>query len=140
MYLKKSELKKISQELLAEFKGVLSWKWDDRFDSFLAEFPAESKDEISAILERHLSRKWDKKTIRQAPDSLREDAGMFGDLRAEQLLFTTDPEGNLLIMAAWWPWGDGEVISVRIASPDPHAEEDTDEGSGFFAKLKGLFS
>jgi len=137
MYLNKSDLKKACAELLADFNGVLSWKWDKNFGAFLAEFSAEIQDEVRSILQRHLSQEWDRKTIRSAPDTLKTGAGEFGDLRSGQLLFTSDPESNVLILAAWWPWRDGEVVSVRIASP---AEESPDsEKIGIFERLKDLF-
>jgi hypothetical protein len=31
------------------------------------------------------------------------------------LLFTSDPKRDALIFCAWWPWGDGKTISIRIA-------------------------
>lgn len=137
MYLNKSDLKEACGELLADFDGVLSWKWDKNFGAFMAEFSAESQNEVRPILERHLSQKWDSNTIRNAPDTVKTGAGEFGDMRSGQLLFTSDPEGNVLILAAWWPWGDGEVVSVRIASP---AEESPDsEKTGIFKRFKGLF-
>jgi hypothetical protein len=137
MYLNKSDLKVACGELLADFDGVLSWKWDKNFGAFMAEFSAESQDEVRSILERHFSQEWDIKSIRKAPDIVKTGAGEFGDIRSGQLLFTSGPEGNVLILAAWWPWGDGEVVSLRIASP---AKESPDsEKTGIFQRFKGLF-
>ncbi len=106
MHLNKSDLKEVCGELLADFDGVLSWKWD-------------------------------RKTIRNAPDIVKTGAGEFGDMRSGQLLFTSDPKGNMLILAAWWPWGDGEVVSLRIASS---AEESPySEKTVIFQRFKHLF-
>jgi len=137
MYLNKSDLKEACGELLADFDDVLSWKWDKNFGAFMAEFSAESQDEVRSILERHFSQEWDIKSIRKAPDIVRTGAGEFGDMRSGQLLFTSDPEGNVLILAAWWPWGDGEVVSLRIASPAK--ESHYSEKTGIFQRFKGLF-
>ena len=137
MHLNKSDLKEVCGELLADFDGVLSWKWDKNFGAFLAEFSAESQDEVRSILERHFSQKWDRKSIRKAPDIVKRGAGEFGDMRSGQLLFTSDPKGNVFILAAWWPWGDGEVVSLRIASSaeeSPHSEK-----TGIFQQFKNLF-
>jgi hypothetical protein len=38
-----------------------------------------------------------------------------GGLRPGQLLFTSDPNREAFIFCAWWPWGGGETISIRIA-------------------------
>ena len=138
MHLEKNELEKICTELLHDLEGLLSWKWDDRFDALLAEFPVERKDEVRSVLDGHLGQTWDKKSIGQAPGAVKDLSGIFSDLRSSQLLFTSDPEGNVLIFAAWWPWGDGEVISLRLASPDPDAPPP--EKEGFFARIKSIFS
>ena len=117
MHLKKSNLEKVSRELLSASWGVFSWKWDHRFEAFLAEFSADNGDELRAILERDFSKVWDSLNIREAPDIVKMCNNNFGGLRSGQLLFTTDPSQNVFVFGAWWPWGDGETISLRIASP-----------------------
>ncbi|MFZ0482299.1 MAG: hypothetical protein WAL93_02825 [Desulfobacterales bacterium] len=117
MNLKKSDLEKISRKLLSASRGVLSWKWDQRFEAFLAEFSADKRDEFRSILERDFSNVWDSSNIREAPDIVKMCNNSFGGLRSGQLLFTTDPSQDVFICGAWWPWGDGRTISLRIASP-----------------------
>ena len=137
MYLNESDLKEACKELLSDFDGVLSWKWDKNFEALLAEFSVKDQEEISSILERHLSLKWDKDTFRKAPDIIKRNAGHLGDLHKGQMLFTSDSEENMLILAAWWPWGDGEVVSLRIASPD--TESPVSEKTGVLTRIKGFF-
>jgi len=117
MHLKKPDLEKVSRELLSASWGVFSWKWDHRFEAFLAEFSADNGYELRAILERDFSKVWDSLNIREAPDIVKMCNNNFGGLRSGQLLFTTDPSQNVFVFGAWWPWGDGETISLRIASP-----------------------
>jgi len=117
MNLKKSDLEKISRKLLSATRGVLSWKWDHRFEAFLAEFSVDKRDEFRSILERDFSNVWDSSNIREAPDIVKMCSNRFGGLRSGQLLFTTGPSQDVFICGAWWPWGDGRTISLRIASP-----------------------
>lgn len=117
MHLKKPDLEKVSRELLSASWGVFSWKWDHRFEAFLSEFSADNGYELRAILERDFSKVWDSLNIREAPDIVKMCNNNFGGLRSGQLLFTTDPSQNVFVFGAWWPWGDGETISLRIASP-----------------------
>ena len=117
MHLKKSDLEEVSEEFLNAFRGVLSWKWDHRFEAFLTEFSADKRDEFRSILERNFSNVWDSSNIREAPDVVKMCNNNFGGLRSGQLLFTTDPSQDVFICGAWWPWGDGRTISLRIASP-----------------------
>lgn len=37
-----------------------------------------------------------------------------GGLMSGQLLFTSDPNQDAFIFCAWWPWGDGKTISIRV--------------------------
>ncbi len=69
-----------------------------------------------------------------APEQIKTKSVDLGELRENQLLFTTDPGGNVLIFAAWWPWGNGEVVSVRIASPSNG--EQPPEAQGILSKIK----
>ncbi|MBW2640176.1 MAG: hypothetical protein JRE10_08440 [Deltaproteobacteria bacterium] len=95
MHLKKSDLEKVSRELLSASWGVFSWEWDHRFEAFLAEFSADNADKFRAILERDFSKVWDNLNIREAPDIVQMCNKNFGGLRSGQLLFTTDPRNYL---------------------------------------------
>jgi len=103
------------KKLSSAFQGVLSWKWDSRLEAVLAEFGAGQKDDIRAILERFLPMPWNGSNIGKAPAIVRTINGHLGELRPGQQLFTSDPEGDAFVFCAWWPWGDGKTISIRIA-------------------------
>jgi hypothetical protein len=113
--LNKSDVENVCRELLRGFQGVLSWQWDGRFETVLAEFGVDNKDSVRAILERYLGHIWDSSNIGYAPDIVRAINIRVGKLRSGQLLFTSDPSREALIFGAWWPWGDGQTISIRIA-------------------------
>lgn len=108
------DIEDICRELASAFQGILSWKWDRRFETVLAEFGVDKKENIRAILERHLSATWDSSNVGNAPDTVRTIESHFGGLWPGQLLFTSDPNRDALIFGTWWPWGDGKEISIRI--------------------------
>ncbi|MFC1817387.1 hypothetical protein ACFL0M_15985 [Thermodesulfobacteriota bacterium] len=114
----KSDLENVCREIANAFQGVLSWKWDDRFEAVLAEFGVENKDSIRAILESYLSFVWDSPNIGNVPDSVGMINNYFGGLMSGQLLFTSDPNHDVFIFGAWWPWGNEETISIRIGPFD----------------------
>ena len=134
MALNKAQIKELCKELLDDFERVLSWQWDSGFNALVAEFSTAKQDEVRSVLERHLGFKWDSLSIRKAPELIKIKSGDLGDLRDNQLLFTTDPAGNVLIFAAWWPWGNGEVVSVRITSPS--SGEQPLAAEGILSKIK----
>jgi len=137
MQSKKDHIEKVSRELLSASWGAFSWKWDDYFEAFLAEFSADNGDEFRAILERDFSKVWDSSSIREAPDIVQMCNNCFGGLRSGQLLFTTDPSQDVFVGGAWWVWGNGETISFRITSPTKELQQE--KKTGLFKRLIGLF-
>jgi len=113
--LEKTGVENDCKELCKAFQGMLSWKWDSRLETVLAEFGVKKKDNVREILERYLRTTWDGSNIGNAPDPVQAVNGHLGGLRSGQLLFTSDPKGDAFISCAWWPWGDGKTISIRIA-------------------------
>lgn len=137
MNMTKSELQEVNKELFSDLEGILKWTWDKNFQALLAEFSAKDQEKVSSILEKHLNLKWDSDSISTAPDTIKSTTGLFGDLRQNQMLFTSDPEGNVFVYAAWWPWGDGDVISVRILSPGDESSDS--EKPGILSRILGIF-
>jgi len=137
--LNKSDVDSVCGELSHAFQGVLSWKWDDRFETVLAEFGVETKDKVRAILERYLSSTWDSANVGTAPEIVRTIDSDFGGLRPGQWLFSSDPDQDALIFCAWWPWGNGKSISIRIGlSYQKLSESESDEKVDLFKKSFGV--
>ena len=100
--------------LRSALEGILEWKWDGRFGTILAEFPSEKKQGVQDILGRYLVHRWDSVTIGEAPQIAQRVNGRLGGLMSGQMLLVSDPEDDPLVYCAWWPWGDGQAISIRI--------------------------
>ena len=124
--LNQSDIETICKQLFDEFRGILSWKWDDWIRTILAEFSADKEKDIRAILEKFLPISWDSSTINTAPQIVQTLGKHLGGLRPTQLLFSSHPSHDAFVFCAWWPWGDGMTISLRIAPFDknlPKPEE-----------------
>jgi len=106
----------LCKELSRAFEGVLTWKWDDRFQTVLAEFNVDNKTRVRDVLVRRLDRVWDSANIKKAPAVVQTIIGGLGGIMPDQFLFTSDPDRDSLVFCAWWPWGNGETISIRLAS------------------------
>ena len=132
-----SEPEAVSRRLATAFRGILSWKWDDYIDTVLAKFDTGDKDSIREILERYLGSTWDASNIAKAPDIVQTVNNNLGGLRPEQLLYTSDPEQVAIIFGAWWPWGDGKTISIRIAPA--YGMLSYSEKELKFKRFRGLF-
>lgn len=112
-------------ELAAGLRGRHEWMWDGRFGTALAEFPLEHKAEVLEGLARLMPGRWDSRSITEAPETIRGVVRHLGGLMPGQLLFTADSEGRDGLFCAWWPWGNGLTISIRIGvfggGSDPEA-------------------
>jgi len=127
----------VCKELSNTFQGVLSWKWDDRFQTVLAEFNIDNQAHIHEVLIRRLDRIWDSSTIETAPEAVRTIIDAFGGIMPGQLLLTSDPDRDAFVFCAWWPWGNGETISIRLA---PYFQKPPDSDSnGQVLQLKEWF-
>jgi len=90
--------------------------------------PRRRKEKVLRILESFLVSRWDSVTIGEAPEIVQQIKTHFGGLMSGQLLLLSDPNQDALIYCAWWPWGNGKTISIRvgayskeIAAPDKPA-------------------
>jgi len=135
--LNQSDIENVCKEFFVAFQGILSWRWDSRFETALAEFLADNKDSVRAILGRCLGIAWDSSNIAKAPDAVRMIATRLGGLRSGQLLFASDSNQKAFVFGAWWPWGDGKTISIRVAPCDKGLSDS--EMAALIKLFKGWF-
>lgn len=132
-----TELESKFRDLVEAFRGIIEWKWDGRFSTALAEFAIDRKDEVLGILKQHLVSTWDSTNVNDAPDVVREITKNLGGLMSGQLLLLSDSSKPACIFCAWWPWGSGTRISIRMA---PFGQDLTrEEASELTATFRDLF-
>lgn len=111
----RSNIKNICTEFIKDFQGFVSWEWEDRFEMVLAVFTASNKEYFHKTLSQHLTKQWDSSTINNSDEVTRQLVNKFNGIKNGQLLFTSDTSNEGFLFALWWPWGNGENISIRIA-------------------------
>ena len=104
----------VCRNLACVFGEALEWKWDGRFGTALAEFSSEKKADVLGALDLHLVSRWDIASIADAPEAVQALRKHLGGLMTGQLLLLSDPAAEPLVYCAWWPWGNGQRISIRI--------------------------
>ena len=123
-----SDIKNIFYNICREIKSVLPgssvWKPDDRFNTVVAAFERSSSEIIFSALKTSFSQEWNKKTVRKAPNRIKSIAASTSGIERGQIVFTTDDLAGPVLFAAWWPWGDGENISLRIGVSDSSLNEE----------------
>jgi len=133
------KLKGRCEALAKETSGLLTWNWDDQFLCALAPFSVNEKDEILGILDRLMDARWDSSNIDEAPDMVTQLAQGMGGLRSGQFLFTTHASKGVFIFGAWWPWGNGQTISLRVGPYlDEISESEPDDLMTSFKACFGL--
>jgi hypothetical protein len=108
------ELETICDSIFSETSKDVSWKWDKRFQALLSEFPCEDREEVISVLEKNFETCWNETNISEAPLPVRNIAGQLGNIRKNQLLYSSDPAREVLVLGAYWPWNNGNKFSLRI--------------------------
>lgn len=108
------ELETICDSIFSETNKDVSWKWDKRFQALLSEFPCEDREEVISVLEKNFETCWNETNISEAPLPVRNIAGQLGKIRKNQLLYSSDPAREVLVLGAYWPWNNGNKFSLRI--------------------------
>jgi hypothetical protein len=118
--------------------AIFRWEWDDRLGAVLSPFRRSDGPAVHALLERSFGGVWDSATIGTAAPAVLAMVQSLGGLRPGQKLFVSAPDRAVGTCACWWPWGDGETVSVRImllAGGVPDTER-----AALVAELRSWFS
>jgi hypothetical protein len=107
----------------------VDWKWDPRFRAALAEVRVDDEDRTLAAIAKHLPSIWDRTNLDRAVPGIEQLVARLGGLMPGQMLLTSKIERSAGIYCAWWPWGNGKTISIRVgvfqeAPPQDGAETD----------------
>ncbi|MCP4604735.1 MAG: hypothetical protein GY847_30145 [Proteobacteria bacterium] len=133
-----SDHEKTFRNLLEDTKDIFPWSWEDRFICALGQFRVEDSARVFEILENSFIDKWDSPTIGEATKRVQLISLSLGGIRPGQLLFSTDPNQNALVLGALWPWGNGKVTSIRVI---PNCDELPDsEKKDFIASVRNWFA
>lgn len=103
----------LCKSLQKEFP-FLKWTWDGRFEAHLAEVAIEDAQKVSEFLRAQFAAHFDKKSLKTAPEEIRAAVESSGGLESGQNYYTSEDTGDAFLYGAWWPWGNGKVISLRV--------------------------
>jgi hypothetical protein len=109
------------------------WSWDGRLNCIASSFSMEFESKARTSVHVALPVEYTSTTIGQASQRLRDLAERTGGLRTGQFLLVGEPAGSAVPFGLWWPWGDGETISLRIGLADLDAMREP------FPRLRDVF-
>jgi hypothetical protein len=105
-------LETICKSFAASVQGKLDWSWEGRFTCVVAAFKDSTAEEITGALGGAFTGTWRTDNIGEANDGVQQAANKLG-LRPGQVIYSVDAADGQLF-GAWWPWGGGKTISIRI--------------------------
>ena len=109
-----AEIETCCRGIITETRGLLKWEWDGYIGAFLATFTIGQVPQIQTICDKYFMSQWDHESLPKAPPSVRAIAETLSGLRSGQTLLMTRPDQFVMAFGAWWPWGDGQTVSLRI--------------------------
>jgi hypothetical protein len=67
------------------------------------------------LLEKEFNQKWNYRKVQKAPAIMRDIVEDKGGLSPGQYFYFTNPEHDVLLVGAWWPWADRKNASLRVS-------------------------
>ena len=110
------------------------WSWDTRMSCITSSFSIQYEPDARAAAAQALPLEWTQVTLARAPVRLRDLAERTGGVRSGQLVLTGGPLDGLFAFGLWWPWGNGQTISLRVGLADIEAEREP------YPQFRDLFS
>lgn len=117
--MKKNSLEKFKEICTHVIRNIPSvytwkWKWDEEFFATLNVFEKDDSASMFSMLTDEFDHQWDYFSFEASEDHIKNAFNTVFGLIPGQNLFTSEIESGLILYAAWWPWGDGDKISLRI--------------------------
>lgn len=100
------------------------WSWDTRLSCVTSSFSVAAEAAARSAAQGVFPQEWTGTTLANAPPLLRDVVERAGGIRPGQYVYSIGPVAGLLAFGLWWPWGDGETVSLRVglADVDPNRE------------------
>ena len=106
-------LKKLSDDLSSSL-GESNWKIDTRFNAATTTIQTAMAKDIQNLLESSFSKTWSVESTEPNSEIMEKVVGSVGGLGPGQILYTSDESVQPIVYCAWWPWGNGNNVSLRI--------------------------
>jgi hypothetical protein len=105
--------KEICRRICLNIPGGCCWQWDHQRDMARITLEKQDSELVYFPLLREFNDRWS--FALSPPEALiaRLLDAEYG-LLPGQTFFASQPIGSLVLVAAWWPWGDEDKVSMRV--------------------------
>lgn len=102
----------VCTQLITSGNDLFRWEWDNRFLAAIATFKQPDVERVLGILDGGFEKQWTSESDLTPAD--KEFIGSCGGLYPGQRLFLSGAAQAPVLVAMWWPWGNGTTISLRV--------------------------
>lgn len=131
------KLQTYGKGVLDALAPLVKWSYNDFHQVMLAEFSVDKEQQVMLALQQVLPNQWTAKSIKKAPKIVKHRAGFFSKLVKNQMLLSENADASANCMVAWWPWGHGATVSVRLFLTNTHPYQ---EKQSLIQRLSAIFN
>jgi hypothetical protein len=131
------QLQTYGKVVIDTLSPMVKWQYNDFHQVMLAEFSVDKQQQVMAALQQILPCRWDVQSIKKASGEIKHRAGFFAKLSKSQQLLSADLHTQPKYMVAWWPWGHGATVSVRLFLTNTNAYQ---AKTGLLQRFSALFA
>ncbi|MFC1735314.1 hypothetical protein ACFL1X_04300 [Candidatus Hydrogenedentota bacterium] len=132
------EIEKKCRNIIHAGQDIFDWSWDGRSDMLLTKVKMKDAQTVLEILEGDFTAFWDIKGIKNAPTVIKELAKALGGLNKGQLFYASEDASDVIMLGMWWPWNNGEMVSLRIGLVATVPDIDADKTDAKMREWFGL--
>jgi hypothetical protein len=104
----------ICSKISLNIPSTSQWSWDNRLQTAMVVFDKGDRDVVYIPLTQEFDTQWDFTSVDNSPAPFYAYfKSVFGIIPGQKIFTSTDGTGTMLF-AVWWPWGDGNKISLRV--------------------------
>lgn len=107
------KLKGICQHITGSLPEGTVWEMDGRFNTAATSLEKSTAEGIREKTLSNFDGEYDASSLKKAPKEIKGLIKKLSGLQKDQRLFLAT-EGENHLFCAWWPWGDGKRVSLRI--------------------------
>ena len=90
------------------------WEWDKEFNTALVVFDKDDAELIYFPMIKEFDQQWDYFSIDDSSQQVKKYINSLFGIMPGQNIFTSTEVADMILFAAWWPWGGDSKISLRV--------------------------
>lgn len=106
--------KEICRKICLNIPASYSWNWDRERQMAAMVLEEEDAELVFYPLFKEFRNHWNFTSIGEASEAVNAFVHSEYGLMPGQVIFTSHVVCSLVLAVAWWPWGNGEKVSMRV--------------------------